>query len=130
MEFNWLGVSHTAENLGEDVAGKISEYMERLAEESAAKFEQWLDSQNLECVMGVIVKKGSIPQPKRNAFDNFTRYKGFRICPDKTGRRFAVYHESDLKKPIAMKDTQEDAMSYIDIISPRLYWKYKEENKQ
>ena len=48
MEFNWLGVAFVDENLGKHI------------EEAKQKFDIFLEKNNLEQVMGVIVQKDSV----------------------------------------------------------------------
>lgn len=60
MEFNWLGVAFVDENLGKFVEEKIEYKMEELREEAKQKFDIFLEKNNLEQVMGVIVQKNSV----------------------------------------------------------------------
>lgn len=64
LEFNWLGIAFTSEKLPKEVAVEVNKAMDKLLESAQKQFDQWLDAHNLECVMGVIVEKGTVPQPK------------------------------------------------------------------
>ena len=56
MEFNWLGVAFVDENLGKH----IEEIVNHKIEEAKQKFDIFLEKNNLEQVMGVIVQKDSV----------------------------------------------------------------------
>lgn len=62
MEFNWLGVAFVSEKVPnfKQVEEDVDAEMERLQLDAREQFDKWLDERGLECVMGVIVKKGSI----------------------------------------------------------------------
>lgn len=59
MEFNWLGVAFIDEKLPCEIEEMINEKMDELREEAMKKFDVFLDRNNLEQIMGVIVQKGS-----------------------------------------------------------------------
>lgn len=60
MDFNWLGVAFVSEDLPCEIEEMVGQKMEELREEAMKKFDAFLDRNNLEQVMGVIVSKGSI----------------------------------------------------------------------
>ena len=60
MDFNWLGVAFVSEDLPCEIEEMVEQKMEELREEAMEKFDAFLDRNNLEQVMGVIVSKGSI----------------------------------------------------------------------
>lgn len=60
MEFNWLGVAFVDENLGKHIEEIVNHKMEELIEEAKQKFDIFLEKNNLEQVMGVIVQKDSV----------------------------------------------------------------------
>ena len=62
IDFNWLGVAFVSDKVPdcEKVEQEVDSEMERLQTEAREQFDKWLDDRGLECVMGVIVKKGSI----------------------------------------------------------------------
>lgn len=60
MEFNWLGVAFVSENLPCEIEEMVNQKMEELKEKAMEEFDKFLDRNNLEQVMGVIVEKGSV----------------------------------------------------------------------
>lgn len=60
MEFNWLGVAFVSEDLPIEIEEMVNEKMEELREKAMEDFDMFLDRNNLEQVMGVIVEKGTI----------------------------------------------------------------------
>ena len=60
MEFNWLGVAFVSDDLPCEVEEMINEKMKELENEAVDKFNDFLDRNELEQVMGVIVRKGSV----------------------------------------------------------------------
>jgi len=60
MDFNWLGVAFVSEKLPCEIEEIVEQKMEELREEAIEKFDAFLDRNDLEQVMGVIVNKGSI----------------------------------------------------------------------
>ena len=60
MDFNWLGVVFVSDDLPCEIEEMVEQKMEELREEAMGKFDAFLDRNNLEQVMGVIVRKGSI----------------------------------------------------------------------
>ena len=62
MEFNWLGVAFVSEDLPIEIEKMVNQKMEELKEKASEEFEMFLDRNNLEQVMGVIVKKGTIKE--------------------------------------------------------------------
>lgn len=60
MEFNWLGVAFVSEDLPCEVEEMVNEKMKELENEAVNKFNDFLDRNELEQVMGVIVRKGSV----------------------------------------------------------------------
>lgn len=60
MDFNWLGVAFVSEKLPCEIEEMVEQKMEELREEAMEKFDAFLDRNDLEQVMGVIVNKGSI----------------------------------------------------------------------
>ncbi len=62
MEFNWLGVAFVSEDLPIEIEEMVNQKMEELKEKAYEEFEMFLDRNNLEQVMGVIVEKGTIKE--------------------------------------------------------------------
>lgn len=62
MEFNWLGVAFVSEDLPIEIEEMVNEKMEELREKAMEDFDMFLDRNNLEQVMGVIVEKGTIKE--------------------------------------------------------------------
>lgn len=60
MEFNWLGVAFVDENLGKFIEEIVNHKMEELREKAMQEFDAFLEKNNLEQVMGVIVQKDSV----------------------------------------------------------------------
>lgn len=60
MEYNWLGVAFVAEDLPSKIEQMVNCKMEELRDKAMQEFDHWLSENNLEQVMGVIVRKGSI----------------------------------------------------------------------
>lgn len=60
MEFNWLGVTFVSEDLPCEIEEMVNQKMEELREEAMKQFDAFLDRNDLEQVMGVIVRKGSV----------------------------------------------------------------------
>lgn len=60
MAYNFLGVAFVDEELGADVEKLVENKMEELREKAMQEFDAFLDKNNLEQIMGVIVQKGSI----------------------------------------------------------------------
>lgn len=60
MDFNWLGVAFVSKELPCEIEEMVEQKMEELREEAGEKFNAFLDENDLEQVMGVIVRKGSI----------------------------------------------------------------------
>lgn len=60
MEFNWLGVAFVDENLGKHIEEIVNHKMEELREKAMQEFDAFLEKNNLEQVMGIIVQKNSI----------------------------------------------------------------------
>lgn len=60
MEFNWLGVAFVSDDLPCEIEEMVNQKMEELREEAMKKFDAFLDRNDLEQVMGVIVRKGSV----------------------------------------------------------------------
>ena len=60
MEFNWLGVAFVSERLPIEIGEMVEAKMEELREKAMREFDEFLDRNDLEQVMGVIVKKGSV----------------------------------------------------------------------
>jgi hypothetical protein len=60
MDFNFLGVAFVSEDLPIEIEEMVNTKMEELQEKVCDEFNEWLDKNNLEQVMGVIVEKGSI----------------------------------------------------------------------
>lgn len=58
MDFNFLGVCFISDDLPKRTHDRVGKKMEDLEQEVRDKFNDWLDKQGLEQVMGVIVKKG------------------------------------------------------------------------
>lgn len=112
IEFNWLGVAFTSDKLPKEVAVEVNAFMDELLESAQKRFEQWLDAHNLECVMGVIVEKGTVPQPKPQP--DFIRYKNYRIYPNDDNTRFTIYHESNMTAAAYIANTLDAAYDHID----------------
>lgn len=62
MEFNWLGVAFVSEDLPIEIEEMVNQKMEELKEKAYEEFEMFLNRNNLEQVMGVIVEKGTIKE--------------------------------------------------------------------
>lgn len=60
MEFNWLGVAFVSEDLPCEIEEMVNQKMEELREEAMKEFDAFLDRNDLEQVMGVVVRKGSV----------------------------------------------------------------------
>jgi succinate dehydrogenase flavin-adding protein (antitoxin of CptAB toxin-antitoxin module) len=60
MEFNWLGVAFVSERLPVEIEEMVETKMEELKEKAKREFDEFLDRNDLEQVMGVIVRKGSV----------------------------------------------------------------------
>lgn len=60
MDYNWLGVAFIDDNLPKKVQKKVEKKMEELRTTVDMTFEKWLSDNDLECIMGVIMKKGTI----------------------------------------------------------------------
>lgn len=60
MEFNFLGVAFISEDLPVKIEEMVNVKMEELQDKISEEFNQWLDRNELEQVMGVIVKKVSV----------------------------------------------------------------------
>lgn len=60
MEFNWLGVAFVSENLPCGIEEMVNQKMEELRNDAMKEFDAFLDRNDLEQVMGVIVRKGSV----------------------------------------------------------------------
>lgn len=60
MEFNFLGVAFISEDLPVEIEEMVNVKMEELQDKISEEFNQWLDRNELEQVMGVIVKKVSV----------------------------------------------------------------------
>ena len=60
MDFNWLDVAFVGEKLPGEIEVMVEQKMEELREEAMEKFDAFLDRNDLEQDMGVIVNKGSI----------------------------------------------------------------------
>lgn len=60
MEFNWLGVAFVSDDLPCEIEEMVNLKMEELRVEAMEKFDAFLDRNNLEQVMGVIIRKGSV----------------------------------------------------------------------
>lgn len=114
IEFNWLGVAFTSDRLPKEVDIEVNNFMDELLESAQKRFEQWLDAHNLECVMGVIVEKGTVPEPKPQP--DFIRYKDYRIYPNDDETCFTVYHESHIGTGAAdyIAESREAAFAHID----------------
>lgn len=114
IEFNWLGVAFTSDRLPEEVSIEVNNFMDELLESAQKRFEQWLDAHNLECIMGVIVEKGTVPQPKPQP--DFIRYRDYRIYPNDDNTCFTVYHESSIGTGAAdyIADTLDAAFAHIN----------------
>jgi len=59
MDFNFLGVAFVSDDLPKDVENMVYWKMEKMQYKIRGEFEQWLDENNLEQIMGVIVRKGT-----------------------------------------------------------------------
>ena len=57
MDFNFLGVCFIDDELPQEVHDKVNTKMEELQQRAKDKFYQWLDKQDLEQEMGVIICK-------------------------------------------------------------------------
>lgn len=115
-DFNWLGVYYVSDALPDDAANEVIAQMDALKEEAYQKFEAWLDERGLEQVMGVIVKKGSVPQPKATFRYDFTRDGDYRIyhpSADRKFTRYTIFHEKDLNTPLAAKVTMTEALRWV-----------------
>lgn len=64
MGCNFLGVCFVDEELGEKRQNKVENKMEELNSIVNQMFENWLDEQGLEQVMGVVRKKQRLIKPK------------------------------------------------------------------
>lgn len=64
MDYNWLGVAFVSDDLPKHIHSKVEEKMEQLREEIDEAFENWLSENGLECVMGIIIEKGSLEEDK------------------------------------------------------------------
>lgn len=60
MEFNWLGVAFVSEDLPCEIEEMVNQKMEELREEAMKEFDAFLNRNDLEQVMGVVVRKGSV----------------------------------------------------------------------
>lgn len=60
MEFNWLGVAFVSENLPCEIEEMVEQKMDELREKATKEFDKFLDRNDLEQVMGVIVRKGTV----------------------------------------------------------------------
>ena len=60
MDYNWLGIAFVSERLPIEIEEMVNRKMEELREKAAEEFDKFLDQNNLEQVMGVIVKKKSM----------------------------------------------------------------------
>ena len=60
MEFNWLGVAFVSEDLPCEIEEMVNQKMEELREEAMKEFDAFLDRNDLEQVMGVVIRKGSV----------------------------------------------------------------------
>lgn len=60
MEFNWLGVAFVDENLGKHIEEIVNHKMEELREKAMQEFDAFLEKNDLEQVMGIIVQKNSV----------------------------------------------------------------------
>jgi hypothetical protein len=60
MNFNWLGVAFVSEDLPCEIEEMVDIKMEKLREKAMEQFDKFLDRNDLEQVMGVIVKKGAV----------------------------------------------------------------------
>lgn len=67
MDFNWLGVAFVSEDIPDhgSVEEAIWEKSEELRAAAMTQFDQWLASQDLEQIMGVIVRKGTVKQGQK-----------------------------------------------------------------
>lgn len=59
MDFNWLGVASVDENLPCETCEMVEQKMEELKESAKKEFDTFLDRNDLEQVMGVVVRKGA-----------------------------------------------------------------------
>jgi len=62
MEFNWLGVAFVSEDLPCEIEEMVNQKMDELRENAMEEFDKFLDRNNLEQVMGIIVEKGTIKE--------------------------------------------------------------------
>lgn len=62
MDYNWLGVAFVSDDLSQKTHKKVEAKMEQLRAQIDESFEKWLSENNLECAMGVIVKKGLLKE--------------------------------------------------------------------
>jgi len=60
MDFNFLGVAFVSDDLPKDVESMVYRQMEKMQDKIRGEFEQWLDKNDLEQIMGVIVRKGTV----------------------------------------------------------------------
>ena len=60
MDYNWLGVVFVSEDLPAEIEEMVNQKMDELKEKAEKEFEEFLDKNDLEQVMGVIVRKGTI----------------------------------------------------------------------
>jgi len=60
MDFNWLGVAFVAENLPCEIEEMVNQKMDELKDKAMEEFDRFLNRNNLEQIMGVIVQKGTI----------------------------------------------------------------------
>lgn len=57
MDYNWLGIAFISDDLSPKIHKKVENEMNRLEAQVNAEFDQWLDENGLERVMGVVIKK-------------------------------------------------------------------------
>ena len=60
MEFNWLGVAFVSEDLPCEIEEMVEQKMDELREKAMEEFDKFLNRNDLEQVMGVIVRKGTV----------------------------------------------------------------------
>lgn len=57
IDYNWLGIAFISDDLPQKVHKAIEKKMDELEAQVNAEFDQWLDENGLERVMGVVIKK-------------------------------------------------------------------------
>ena len=57
MDYNWLGVVSISEDLPAEIKEMVNQKIDELKEKAENEFEEFLDENKLENIMGVIFKK-------------------------------------------------------------------------